>query len=121
MRGYDAWVTREPDWASYEAPQPRCGACGGFLSPRAARSEDWEDVERCDGQRMVVADTYTSLDKAILDIIGWEHLGQVRTTEYDPICGLPEPHAPHDYVVAGGSIEYRTCRRCGQEAREVIV
>jgi hypothetical protein len=120
LRGLDAWLTREPDYPE-EAPQPRCEACGGFLRRSADRREPWEDTEPCDGQRTEVSYVYSDADREVLDIIGWEHIGSRYWVEYDPVCGLPEPHEPHDYVVAGGVIEYRTCRRCGAETREVIV
>jgi hypothetical protein len=121
LRGLDAWLTREPDYEGQEAVQPRCGACGGFLSFRAERSEPWEDTEPCDGQGTRVADTYTEDDREILDIIGWEHLGETTWIDYDPVCGLPAIHEPHDYPVAGGTYEYRTCHRCGAETKDTII
>jgi hypothetical protein len=121
LHGLDAWLTREPDYEGQEPVQPRCEACGGFLSVRAEQSEPWEQTEPCDGQGMVVHDFYTQTDRHILDIIGWEHLGEARTTEYDPVCGRTPAHLPHDYVVAGGTYEYRTCSRCGTVNKDTII
>lgn len=119
FRNYDAWVTREPDYPE-EPPMLRCSSCGAYLKRAPERSEDWEDTEYCAGTCPEVVDHYTEADASILDIIGWDKLGQQFTTAYDAACGKDQPHEHHEFVVAGGIEEYRTCARCGHENLEVI-
>jgi hypothetical protein len=118
MAGLDAWLTREPDYPQ-EVPQPRCAGCGSFLSRRADRTLSWTQTDRCDGQPQVFTASYTEADRGILDIIGWEHLGESYTVEYDPVCGGTPVHEPHEMVVADGIYEYRDCRRCGLVNKEM--
>lgn len=122
MSGYDAWLTREPDWPEPplpgEAGWPRC-ECGAWLPLNPEREEGWEETQPCDGKPEVVTSLYTKADAGLLDIIGWDFLDTSYTTEYDPICGQPREHPAHQYVVAAGGILFRTCKRCGKENREV--
>jgi hypothetical protein len=120
LSGLDAWLTREPDYEPEERPQHRCEACGAFLAHWVDRRESWEHTEPCDGAEVVCSDTYTADQPGILDIIGWQHLGETFEVVYDPPCGMPGPHEPHALVIAGGDIEYRSCSKCGLEDKQVI-
>jgi hypothetical protein len=87
-RMYDAWVTREPDWASWEPPPPpHCTSCGGFLKREPEGQEGWAQEEPCTGQP----------DPEY----GWTP------------CERDGAHEAHTYVVAAGVTETRTCKKCG--------
>lgn len=118
-RMFDAWLTREPEYDESPMPgdqgYPRCERCGAWLAREPERLEGWEDAVECDGQPVEVTSTWTTDDAPVLDIIGWEHLGTLRHDTYPAPCGNGAAHAPHRYVMAGGDIEHRTCKRCGEQ------
>jgi hypothetical protein len=133
LRGYDAWVTREPPEPA-EPPVYRCCGCGGFLPEKADGEREYVTVHRCDGQPKVL--TGQRHEESVLAIIGEEHRDDTFTICYPPPCGgktvTHEPdgdrseiredevesyrHEPH-FFMADGYDHYaaavRVCRRCG--------
>jgi len=104
MRGYDAWVTREPDYGP-EPPLdpsdpdwPRCeaeaDACGAPLQLEPDDSTSCWYPERCDGRLH-------------------EPFG---TTP----CGEDVPHEAHFEVVAAWDVHRRVCRTCGRNNYQVV-
>jgi hypothetical protein len=87
----DSWITREPEYDEPPMPgdsgYPRCARCGGWLKLEPESVERWEKIETCDGQGD-----------------DWHY----------PLCGRPGPHDAHPEVVAEGTTEHRTCKRCGE-------
>ena len=132
MRGYDAWVTREPPWMDYEPPVYRC-SCGAFLKAEAEGTREWVTLSRCNGEANVYADQRH--DDRVLAIIGEEHAAETFALAFRPACGSktgaheqegdgeirPEDaadwkHEPHYYAEPYGwqQCELRTCARCGR-------
>lgn len=85
LRGYDAWVTREPPWYDDEPPVYRCCSCGGFLKSEPNGTREAVSIHRCDGQPTVVTDQHH--DEAVLRILGEEHRDDTFTVCYAPVCG----------------------------------
>jgi len=112
---YDAYVTREPYWPD-PPPQPRCPHCQAWLSWKPERTVDQEQTQHCDGKRQFAECVYTDADAGLLDIIGWDKLGQKYTVEYDSVCGLDNNHAPHEEVMWAWTEMHWTCKRCGKDA-----
>ena len=120
MQGLDAWLTRSPwDDMPDEIPQPKCEVCGRFLKDDVLLNVAVDDVTWCDGQPVSFPDTYTNHDAAILDIIGWDHLGQSYTVSYPAPCGLEEAHEGHFEVVGGCNVLYRRCS-AGHTSKEFV-
>lgn len=110
LRGYDAWLTRDPwsDMPDIPMPgdpfYPTC-ACGAFLrrepdmTPalsafgRYAKPVPWVtwhvDMAHCDGQ---------------------------TNGDFETGCDTPthKVHEPHDYEIWATGIHHHTCRRCGR-------
>lgn len=110
MNGYDAWVTREPDYPE-PPPQPRCISCGGFLSPEPDGIKPYEESVTCDGE---VLEYQMPYDAPLLDILG---LPEGATyTQRVSMCGIDRAaHEPHTEIIDGGFLSRWDCRRCGAE------
>lgn len=119
MRGYDAWVTREPDYGPDEPALLHCSECGGFLKLTPDSSETKEDRRSCNGRPVSFECTYTEQDAAILDIIGWDFLGKTYFAEYDAPCGRSKSHPMHTFVQHAWGEDTHICKRCGH--KNVIV
>ncbi len=141
LRGYDAWLTREPDWYGDEPPM-RCSSCGGYLKRQAEGTREWVMLNRCTGQAKVLTCTYDAhADAAILQIIGDEFAGKTYEVAYPPECGGSEPqwlihndgdidpkkaasyrHDAHWYVEEYGqqAVAIRTCGSCGHINEEPL-
>lgn len=143
MRGYDAWVTREPPWMDYEPPVYRCSHCGSFLKAEAEGEREFMQIHMCDGKPKVIECKYgeTDADEGILAIIGEEYRGKGYRLGYAPACGTKEgshdlsydgeidpekadewEHEPHWYADPYGytALALRTCGRCGHLNEEVL-
>ena len=108
MRGYDAWVTRGPD---YDEPmQPRCVSCGAFLSYAPSGSEVHEDLLTCDGS---VTEVDTAYDPISRDILGLPEGATYKVVV--AACGfdVTGPHEPHSEVLGGAISSRWDCRKCG--------
>lgn len=120
MRGYDAWVTREPDYFDWEPPpQPKCSRCGRYVKREALWTVQGEDAVYCDGKTSTYQTTYTERDASLLDIIGWGFLGETYNVEYPPPCGEEREHEAHYEVVNSYTVVYRRCS-AGHIAKEFI-
>jgi hypothetical protein len=113
----DAWITRSDDCD--EPMRQHCTQCGAFLPVQPDRWETHCDTDQCGGHKIVVEFTYTERDAAILDIIGWDKLGQTSYADYPSECGMTETHEPHAYVVFEWVHSYWDCRKCGNENKVV--
>lgn len=111
---YDAYITREPHY--HEQQQPHCPHCGGFLTYSPDDVVQQEQFEPCDGQRMVFHGVYTQDDAGLLDIIGWDKLGQPYVDERSTPCGDMHDHTPHTYCVHSWVESHWQCNRCGRDA-----
>lgn len=110
----DAWITREPHYP--DPVQPRCMHCGGFLSYAPDDTICKEQSEPCDGKRMVFNGVYTDADAGLLDIIGWDKLGQSYVDERATPCDSMHEHDPHTYIVHSWCESHWLCRKCGHDA-----
>lgn len=141
MRGYDAWVTREPDYGPDEPPVYRCSHCGGFLAQQPEAQRQFTTLRHCNGKAHVI-DGCTH-DEGVLAIIGEEYRHTTFSVAYAPECGgktaehhqqgdegeiavadAPSyEHEPHFYEEPYGSpcCEIRTCKKCGHINEEVTL
>jgi hypothetical protein len=85
MRGYDAWVTREPP----EPPEPpTCSECEEDLPEQAYKKVEERVFERCDGQPAASEYRYDDgSHEGLLEIIGEEYRDKTYTVHYSPVCG----------------------------------
>lgn len=116
-RALDNYITRsDPD--DYEPVQPRCPKCRAFLRYAPDRIEQTEDATDCDGSVEFFEQEY---DERLIAILGEEYRGKAYKVAVSP-CGTEQGavHDPHRVVWGAANIEYRTCRRCGTENREVV-
>jgi ribosomal protein L32 len=119
-RQYDAWITREPDYP--DAPTlPRCEQCGSWLRVKADVIESHVTDVPCDGRVHRIHCVYTDQDEAILNIIGWDRLGDSYWDEFPPECGSDSEHDPHSYPIGGHTVLHRKCKKCGYTNAEVVV
>ena len=115
MRGYDAWLTREPDWRTEEPVLLHCRSCGAFLPRDPERTEEWGDGYDCDGTVRTVAQPY---GEGLAAILGVDPEDTYNLAVSD--CGIDTvPHVAHWVEVIGGVTEFRTCRACGTVNEEV--
>lgn len=90
--GYD-----QPDWDW----RPKCTRCGGFLTLHPTSTEPWEEFQSCDGQ--------------------------LHEGEWGSFYGIGEYecpqqiHEPHKVLMMAGTLEYRTCKRCGHVNKESVI
>ena len=77
---YDAWVTREPEWAAGPDDRP-------------------EAEYPCDGRTQTVYQTWTEADAGLLDIIGWDRLGETHPITLPAPCGGEADHEPHVFTI----------------------
>lgn len=135
MQGYDAWVTREPDYLfDKPLPLPRCSTCGEFMQEQPEGFREWVTLERCSGEPKVIECKYGDVasDEGLLRILGEEYRGKSYRVAYAAACGsmngsnhatydgeiAPDvasewKHAPHWFVAEWGyqRVAVRTCSR----------
>ena len=142
MRGYDAYITREPSWMhDDEPPVYRCSTCGCFLAQRPDAEIHYMQIRHCSGKAQVI-DGCTH-DDAVIRIIGEEHRHETFSVAYVPSCGgrtashYPQgdeaeinvsdapgyEHEPHWFEDEHGSptVLVRTCGYCGVANEEAIL
>jgi hypothetical protein len=102
MRGYDAWVTREPDWRLPDEPWQyllHCSFCGCWVSMKP--------------ENMVEQITHTKKD------VCYGSGPQVEDfmMQHDE-CPHPSDfkHGKHEVDTYGGMTTYFRCKNCGGEA-----
>jgi hypothetical protein len=102
---------------SDDPPPPiKCTGCGAFLRRKSDRTEPLEDSAECDGIAYPYQAAYTD---GLIDILGEEYRGKTYT-EYWSTCGEQATHPRHREIFDAGTVEFRHCRRCGIDSKEVV-
>lgn len=117
MNRLDAWLTTDQrDPRCDDEGTMRCPACAAELGEPTIRTED--ETAPCVGP-VTITCAWTVEDRGVLDIIGWDHLGETYPLTLAPACGRDDCRGGHDVVMIAWVISRWTCR-CGHvfELRE---
>lgn len=115
MRGYDAWLTRDPwgDMPDILVPgdkgYPTC-ECGAWLTREPGKTPQF-----CAFGIYIPPVEYITWDITMAHCDGKPLYG------YETGCDNPttKVHEPHDYVAWAAQLTHRICKKCGKDNIEV--
>ena len=96
----------------------RCD-CGAFMRAKATHVKRRKQYGWCEGGPVVKKGRLhdqSRVNRAILRIKGWDHLGIPYRFERLAACNeTEEVHKPHRFVVDQWYDHIRTCKKCGRQ------